>query len=305
MDKLRDIYFNPGNPGSFGGTERLLQASGHATRKAVKEFLHSEEAYARHKQYFSKFRRRKVMVPHSNYLWQADLVFMRKYKRFNKSFQYILTVIDCFSRYAFAVPIRSKHSDEIIRAFSLIFKSYSHKPKYLECDRGLEFYNSKFQKFLREHSITLYSNHSDLKACIVERWNRTLLTRISKYFTATGQFDYISVLDAIVRSYNRSFHRSIGTEPINVNRNNESDVWLHLYKDLFTRPCKKPKLKLYDQVRLCKRKQLFQKGYSTTYTNEVFQISEVLDTIPITFKVKDKNGETLGGIFYEQELIKI
>ena len=303
--ELKSIYLNPKNPGSFGGVERLKRASKTTSREDVKRFLYSQPGYSKHKQYFSKFPRRKVMVPCKNYLWQADLVFMRKYKKFNQNYQYILTVIDCFSKFGFAVPIRRKTSDEIIRGFEEIFKHHGKQPRFLQCDQGKEFFNAKFKNYLKRFDTTLYCNYSDFKACVVERFNRTLLTRLSKYFTASGRFEYINILPDIVDSYNNSVHRSINREPSKVTRHNETDVWLHLYRDLYTKKLKKARLALYDRVRLCKTKRTFEKGYATTFTDEIFEVCEILNTIPVTYKVRDIKQEVLSGIFYEQELLKV
>ena len=302
--KLSDIYYQVSNPGSFGGVKRLRDVSKCSTA-VVKDFLQAQPAYTRHKQKFSKFRRRKIVVPGMNYLWQADLIFMIKYKRFNKNFAYILSVVDTFSRKGFAIPLKNKTSSEIIRGFQEIFKIHRRTPRYLESDQGKEFFNRPFQKFLLEHSITLYHNFSDYKACMIERFNRTLLTRLAKYFTYSGSFEYLSVLPKLVESYNSSTHRSIGVSPNRVNKRNQLDVWLYAYKDLYTKQCPKTKLRLHDFVRLTIKKRAFEKGYSCTYTEEVFVITEVIDSIPVTFRIRDMTGEIIQGLFYEQELVKV
>jgi len=151
----------------------------------------------------------------------------------------------------------------------------------------------------------LYNNFSDFKACVVERFNRTLLNRISKYFTHTKEWEYISVLPKLLKSYNSTTHRMIGMSPKSVNKFNEMDVWLYANKDLYTIKKKKVSLKLYDKVRLCKKRGVFEKGYAPSYTTEIFEISEILDTIPTTFRIRDMKNEVLKGIFYEQELVRI
>src|ERR1700684_537639 len=113
---LSEIYFQPSNPGSLGGVKRLKDVS-KFNYSVVKQFLQTQKAYTRHKQKYSKFRRRKVVTPGMNYLWQADLIFMKKYKKFNNNFSYILSVIDTFSRKGFAIPLKNKTGSEIIRGF--------------------------------------------------------------------------------------------------------------------------------------------------------------------------------------------
>lgn len=305
MSALSDIYLDPRNPGSFGGVKRLYKSQNIASLGEVRRYLSSTPAYTRHKQHYSRFRRRKVMVPCPNYLWQADLVFMQKYRRFNNGYLYILTVIDAFSRRAFAIPIERKTGAEVIRAFEKIFSAYPHKPVFLECDQGKEFFNNSFKKFLAKFKIRLYNNFSDFKACIVERFNQTLQKRLSKYFTYSGSYRYIHVLNDIVKSYNDTVHRTIGMRPIDVNLENQNDVWMRIYKDIYSIPCKKPNIRVGDLVRLSKLKQKFEKGFAPTFSSEVFLVSQALKTIPLTFKIRDMSNEELDGIFYEKELLKV
>ncbi len=65
---------------------------------------------------------------------------------------------------------------------------------------------------------------------------------------------------------------------------------------------KKPKFKVGDRVRIAKKKGTFEKGYTTRWTREIFIIEEVLNTNPVTYKIKDLKGEEIKGSFYEQEL---
>jgi len=303
-EKLHEIYFDLTNPASFGGVKRLKDGS-KCSQTEVKQFLQSQEAYTRHKQKYSKFRRLKIATPCMNYLWQADLIFMNKYKKFNKGFQYILSVIDTFSRIGFAIPLKNKTSAEIIRGFQEIFSVHKRQPKYLQCDEGKEFFCKAFQEFLKQHRVILYHNFSEFKACMVERFNRTLLTRLSKYFTYSGAFEYISILPNLIQGYNDTVHRSIGVSPNSVNKRNQMDIWLYSNRDLYIEPSTPPGLNLFDRVRLMKWKGIFEKGYSCTYTKEMFEVAEIIDSVPVTYRIQDLSGKLISGVFYEQELVRV
>jgi hypothetical protein len=303
--ELEKAYFNLSSPAGLGGFARIKNSLPNQKAKDIKEFLKAQDTYTRHKQRFGKFRRRKVTAPGRNYLWQADVIFMQKYKNQNKKFAYLLSVVDVFSKYGFCIPLKKKTASEIVRGFEEIFKNYRGKPRFLQCDEGREFFNVKFKNFLDWNGVTLYHNFSEFKACVVERFNRTILNRISKYFTHTGKKEYISVLPQLIHSYNTSKHRTIGCTPKDVNRYNEMDIWLYANRDLYTKQCKKPKLKQYDHVRFCKKREIFEKGYRPSYTDEIFEISEVIDSIPPTFKLSELSGTQLNGIFYEQELVHV
>jgi hypothetical protein len=302
---MEEAYYNPSHPGSFGGVQRLYKSIKKTKLQKVRAFLESQAAYSKHKQRYGAFPRRKVTSPYKDYLWQADLVFVLKHKKQNKGFAYILTAIDVLSRYGFAIPVKDKSANEMIRAFSEIFRT-GRKPKYIQTDSGKEFFNKKFHSFLNDHGIGHYHNYSDLKACVVERFNRTIMTRLSKYFTFKQSTKYLEVLPEIVESYNASVHRSIGISPKDVSIENEMEVWEKSNKDLYTKTFRKPKLKLHDKVRLCKNRGAFVKGFAPSYTSEIFEISEVMNnSVPVTFRVRDVNNETISGIFYEQELGKV
>ena len=112
-----------------------------------------------------RFPRRKVYPLAVNRIWTADLVDMQKYARQNKGFRYILVVLDIFSRYAWARPIKNKTGPSVKNAFQDIM-SDGTKPNKLWTDKGTEFYNKVLQTFLKENDIELYSTHNEPKAMI-------------------------------------------------------------------------------------------------------------------------------------------
>ena len=65
-----------------------------------------------------------------------------------------------------------------------------------------------------------------------------------------------------------------------------------------------PKFSIGDNVRIIKKKKIFDNGYTQRWTEEVFKISKIQLTIPVTFKITDYNEEKIQGSFYEQELQK-
>ena len=84
---------------------------------------------------------------------------------------------------------------------------------------------------------------------------------------------------------------------------NYGKVYFNLYGDLTE--SQKPTFKIGDTVRISKyKRKTFDKGYTPNWTEEVFVISEIQPTDPITYKIKDLNGEEIGGTFYGEELQK-
>ena len=228
---------------------------------------------------------------------------MQQFSRQNKGMRYILTVIDVFSRYAFARPLPNKTPKEIVKAFKSIFNSEKRVPKLIQTDQGTEFENRIVRSFLaNEHNIELFSIKSPLKAAIVERWNRTGKERMWRAFTRQGNHRWLELLPNIVHSYNHSRHRILGQTPASVTKDNEAEVWLHQYakKEVKT---KKNKFKLGDRVRISRQKDLFEKGYTPNWTEEEFIIHAVIDKYqPTTYQIRSLAGELVEGSFYEKEL---
>ena len=97
-------------------------------------------------------------------------------------------------------------------------------------DKGAEFLNLTFQSMLHRHGIKFYtSENENLKAAVVERFNRTLKTKMFRYFTYANTRRYLDVLDDLLHSYNNTHHRSIGMAPSEVNADNEDVVRARLY----------------------------------------------------------------------------
>ena len=159
---------------------------------------------------------------------------------------------------------------------------------------------------LKEKEIDIYSTENEEKSCVVERWNGTMKQKMFKYFTANNTNKYYDVLDELVNVYNNTKHSSIKMTPVEAsNQENERIVYENLYKfESLLKPKSKPKFKIGNRVRITKKKGTFEKGYTNRWTTEIFVISEVLNTIPVTYKIVDLNGEEIIGSFYEQELQK-
>ena len=127
--------------------------------------------------------------------------------------------------------------------------------------------------------------------------------RADTYFTAHNTLRWIDVLPHLMMNYNKSFHRSIGMAPLDVNATNEEQVWNRLYKARFRpRRVKKPTLKVGDKVRLQKKHRPFKKAYLPGWTEEVFSVSAIKKGPLPLYKVVEWDGTPIEGTFYEQDL---
>ena len=227
-NKLSSSYYDVRGVGSYGGVGAL---SGKTKIKpeGVKKWLESQDVYTLHKHVCYKFPRRKVIVAGPNQQWQADLVDVSRLSRHNEGNKFLLTCINVFSKKAWVATLKDKTGSSLLKAF----QSIDHPlPKTLQTDKGTEFTNRKFQKWLSEKGIQFFtSENDDIKASIVERFNRNLKSKLWRYFTHHDTLTYVDILDSVVDVYNRTRHRSIGMAPDDVTSGNKARVWLQLYAD--------------------------------------------------------------------------
>ena len=306
---LKRVHYAFQNPAGFGGVEAVYRAARRdgvdIDRKQIRHWLSQQPTYTLHKPIRRQFRRNRVIVGGIYHQWQADLVDMRSLSRSNANYNYLLTCIDMLSKYAWAVPLKNKTGSALIDGFKKILKG-GRKPKMLQTDKGTEFLNWQFQSFLKKRNIHFFTTQNETKASVVERFNRTLKTKMYKYFTATNSRAYIKVLPKLISAYNRAYHRSIKIAPASVNNQNAETVWQNLYGDTGT-PIKSPTFKFSegDTVRISMTTRPFRKGYLPSWTTELFSISARIQGQPPVYKLKDYGGEELQGTFYERELQRV
>ena len=255
-----------------------------------------------HKPIRRKFQKRIVFAKNVDDIWTADLVEMRAFSRFNNGFKFILMIIDVFSKYGWAVPLKTKTGIEVTGAFEKLFKK-NKPPAMLWTDKGKEFYNAQLSKLLRKYNVKLYSTENEEKSSVVERWNRTIKTWMWKYFTANNTKRYIDILQSLITRYNNTKHRAIGCTPVVARQpSSYADVYQKLYKKKSEERAKDPTFRVGEQVRISKKKNTFEKGFTPNWTEEVFTIVEVKPTKPPTYRIQDTRGEPIEGSFYEPEL---
>ena len=309
-DVMKDVYYDPASEGCFGGKKRLKQGVYNSTGvllkdREVDQWTEGEDTYTLHKTAPIKYPRNRVMVYGIDEQYQADLVDMSMYEEFNDGYKFMLTCIDIFSKYAWCVPLKNKSGVVVAKAFASILDQ-GRKPGKLQTDRGGEFFNKIFRALTSKHGIHHFATGSELKASVVERFNRTIKGRMWRYLTHINSKRYIDILQDLVRSYNNSYHSSIKMRPTEVCIENELDVFNNLYGE---KPVQKPKTVFKyvvgDLVRISKTRGPFTKGYDENYTHEYFTITARIPRTPPVYKLEDYDGEPIEGSFYKHELQKI
>ena len=202
---MESTYYDLSAPASYGGLSKYKPKV--YTKKEVREWLQSQDTYTPIRR---RFPRRRVVVYGIDHQWQADLVDVSRISSYNKGFKYLLTCINVLSRYSWVIPLKEKTGKTLVAALATIFES-GRRPVHLQTDKGTEFTNRVFQKFLRENDVHfLTTQNEETKASIVERFNRTLKSKMWKYFTHREALTYLHALQDLVESYNRTPHITIG-----------------------------------------------------------------------------------------------
>ena len=178
--------------------------------------------------------------------------------------------IDLFSKYAWIVPLKDKRGIIIVNVFRKIIPK-GHKPNKTRFDQGGEFYNKLFKGFLKNNNIEMYSTYNE--------------------------GIYFDVLDDIVNKYNNTVHRTIKMKPFDVT----FDSYAEYNGDSNE---KDSKLKFDDHVKISKYKNIFAKGYTQNWSEEVFIINKIKNKVPWTYVTSDLNDTPIAGSFYEKELQK-
>ena len=155
-------------------------------------------------------------------------------------------------------------------------------------------FNNSFKDFLKINNIELYSTHNEGESVVSERLIRTLKNKIFKHMAAISKNVYFDELDDIVNKYNNTVHKTIKTKPIDVTDDSYAE-----YNEDFNK--KDPKFKIGDHVRISKYKNIFAKEYTPNWSEEVFAINKIKNTVPWTYCV-DLNGEKITGSFYEKRI---
>ena len=234
-------------------------------------------------------------------LGQSDLIEMQKFSRENKGYRYILCVINCLSKYAYAEPLTDKRGVTVTKAMEKILEHC--KLDNLQTDMGSEYLNASFKNLMKRKNINHYTSFSPLKCSICERFIRTLKSHIYRHFLANGTHDWVSVLPKLLSEYNARKHSSTGFAPKEVKNKHVKTILARL-KSQWPKTSRKVFFKRGDFVRISKYKSVFSKSYLPSWTTEIFKVMKVVRSIPPVYLLADLKGNQIRGAFYREELAR-
>ena len=151
------------------------------------------------------------------------------------------------------------------------------------------------KSWLEKNDIEMYSSHNEAKSVVGERFIRTLKNTIYRYMTSVSKNLYINKLDDIVNKYSNTYHSTITMKPVGVKSNTYTDSSQEIND-------KSPTFEISDTVRISKYKNAFAKVYATNWSEEVFVIKKVKNTVPWRYVFNDFNRGDIVGTFYKMEL---
>ncbi len=156
-DYLASIYYDPKHPASYASPEKLwkaVRAGGKViiSLGKIKKWLRRQDVYTTHRPSRRKFKRNKVIVDGIDEQWDVDLMDMNNVSKLNDGFQFVLIAKDIFSRYAWAIPIRTKQAEHVIIGLRKLLAT-QRRPQIIRTDKGKEFTNAKVQQVFQENDI--------------------------------------------------------------------------------------------------------------------------------------------------------
>ena len=205
-----------------------------------------------------------------------------------------MSAIDLSSKDVWVAPLKVKKGVTIVSAFQKILDNSERKPNKIWIVEGSEFYKNSFKKWLIENRIEIYSTHNEGKPVVAERFIKKVKNKTYRHMTAVSKNIYFDVLDDIVDNYNKTFCRTIKMKPIDVKSDSYTEYNVDSNENY-------PKFKI-GNVRISKYKNIFAKGYASNWSEEVFIIRRIKNTVSWTYVINDLKGEEIVGTFSEKVL---
>ena len=325
--ELDRIYLIPGSAASFSSLDKVFREVRKTLpdikRKTVEDYLLEKDSYYLHKPAPKRSKNvNKFMAAKMNQILCVDLIDMTELADSNDGYKYLLVGVDLFSRFAYCVPMKTKHcKTSTIPAFRKMFSDRDGIPfGGIYSDLGGEFVCKELKTYLKSEGVRIYFAHNLVKVGIAERFILTLRLRLERYLQANETRKYIDVLQDILDSYNNTYHRSIGRKPAGVNEDNAREVYQFQYlpfdpksnvvENKVKKKAKKPisfKFSTGDTVRISspKTSAFTKESRRHRWSEEIFKISSrtMRYGIPI-YKLVDLLDDPVVGSWYQRELTK-
>ena len=312
-DYLYRQYFDENRGGAFANPITFYKSLPVEKRKRInmeqlKSWLLDQETYAIHRPSRKNFPRPRVVVPYKRYQLDADSASLAKYKDSNNGYGWFILCVNIMTRYVWTCPMKTPNAEDAYKCLKKILQPHVIT-EHIRSDHGTEFTNTKVQQLFRDLNMNSFFSHNETKANYAEAAIKTLKTLLTKYMSHNQTHKWVDVLPSITRTYNHTYHRSIGMTPTEASRTSDLELWNILYQPKSSNKkvrdsTQKPLFKVNDVVRLSTMRKTFGKTYDQHFTRELFVVSDssFKEYIPV-YRLKDFDNDPIDGIFYNQELL--
>jgi hypothetical protein len=306
MDKVKEIFYSPSEGFSnFGELWRKVKEKKiNVTYKQVKEFYESQAVNQVYKVPNNKNYKPIVNPFNSVGCLQMDLMDINKFFRENGHHTFILCVVDVWSRYAWAFPLKSKEAKVFASHLETVIKDiqvkYPNNVLMVTSDNGNEFKGQE-KTLVKKYHIHQFLNdpHSVIAKTqmgIIERFNRTLWNKIKKYMSATDSLSFVDKIGSFVQNYNNSYHMSIKMKPLSVFNGEKIPVVVPVQEE------PKSLFEIGDKVRtIVNTKKFDKRSFVQRWSEKIYTIVEKKGN---RFVLEDREGKRLGKTYLDRELNK-
>ena len=212
---LKYIFYDLYN---FDGVDELYRKAKlqhkNIKKDDVREWL-KRQSVSQQTQEPTKFKKKEFKPIYSDdiYAFQLDLTFLPKYKYENDKKYVLFTAININSRFAYAYYSKNKKTESIIKMLDK-FLDNAGVINTITCDMGSEYTNDEVKAWFKKHEITVFYVLNDShKLGIINRFHRTLKSKLNKYFIANNTVRWIDIIDKIIFNYNNTINKGIGYTP--------------------------------------------------------------------------------------------
>ncbi len=193
------------------------------SRPQVQAFLNNQEIHQLVQQVKKQRVNKAIVTSKPMERWQADLIDVTKYKSpQNSNTTFLLTVIDCFSKFAWVIPLKNKQAATVAGALEQILKANGSSPMTIQTDNGGEF-DEEFEQVLGQRGILHARSRSYNPQANgqIERFNGTLKRMIYAYMLTNDTKTFIPKLSSFVDTYNGLYHTAIKQTPKEAHTNKD------------------------------------------------------------------------------------
>ena len=300
FQRLKGIYYG-NTPGALRGPQALYDQAKKTkvkgvTMKKVREFLLAQSVYTKHRPARKNYKRNSIIANMPGSVVQIDIWDLQRWKDAN-DYLYVILAYDTFSKYLQGVPLVNRKPQSVLDALETMIEGSPFSWLSIYWDREGAFVSKIVQRYLREKNIHNYTTTSVVKAPGVERSIRTLRTLLQRRFEASKTRKWVHELPKIIANYNRRNHSTTKIPPDQLAR----------YPFLISTSKEPTKVDLVLPpigafVRLNRKRGIFEKEASNTWTEEIFRVIRHNRSGPIPLiHVEDIQGEKIEGGLYPQE----